>query len=85
MVNVTTSENNGKSYSNVANLSPLPGALKNAKPAAVHGNVIFDLDKPDMDVFHSLHEKMQIAIRQSPEGAHLEVVASGNDDDVAPF
>ena len=67
MVNVTTSENNGKTYSNVAGLTPLPAALKNAKPAPAHGNLIFDLDEPDMAIFATFHEKLQDAIRTSPE------------------
>jgi len=67
MVNVTTSETNGKTYSNVAGLTPLPGALKNARPAAVHDNVVFDLDQPDMRVFETFHEKLQEAIKRSPE------------------
>lgn len=69
MVNVTTSESNGKTYSNVAGLTPLPGALKNAKPAAVHEHVLFDLDAPDMAVFNAFHEKLQDAIKRSPEWA----------------
>ena len=69
MVNVTTSETNGKTYSNVAGLTPLPGALKNAKPAPVHEHVVFDLDKPDMAVFNGFHEKLQNAIKASPEWA----------------
>jgi hypothetical protein len=67
MVNVTTSETNGKTYSNVAGITPLPGALKNAKPAPVHDNVVFDLDKPDLKVFETFHEKLQAAIKSSPE------------------
>lgn len=69
MINVTTSETNGKTYSNVAGITPLPGALKNAKPAQVHANVVFDLDKPDMKVFEAFHEKLQEAIKKSPEWA----------------
>jgi hypothetical protein len=69
MVNVTTSETNGKTYSNVAGLTPLPGALKNAKPAPVHESVLFDLDKPDMKVFSTFHEKLQEVIKKSPEWA----------------
>lgn len=69
MVNVTTSESNGKTYSNVAGLTPLPAALKNAKPAAVHENVLFNLDEPDLKVFDSFHEKLQEAIKKSPEWA----------------
>ena len=69
MVNVTHSETNGKTYTNVAGLTPIPGALKNAKPAPVHSNVTFDLDKPDMKVFDTFHEKLQEAIKRSPEWA----------------
>ena len=71
MVNVTISETNGKTYSNVGGLTPLPGALKNAKPAAVHPHLIFDLDKPDMKVFSTFHEKLQDAIKKSPEWAQV--------------
>lgn len=67
MVNCTISESNGKTYTNVAGLTPLPGALKNAKPAPVHENVMFDLDKPDISVFNGFHEKLQEAIKRSPE------------------
>lgn len=72
MVNVTTSETNGKTYSNVAGLTPLPAALKNSKPSAVHDIVKFDLDAPDMRVFESFHEKLQDAIKRSPEWAIYE-------------
>jgi hypothetical protein len=67
MVNVTTSESNGKTYSNVAGITPLPGALKNSKPEAVHENVKFNLDHPDTKVFDSLHEKLRDVIKRSPE------------------
>lgn len=69
MVNVTHSETNGKTYTNVAGLSPIPGALKNAKPAPVHPNQVFDLDTPDMKMFAAFHEKLQDAIKKSPEWA----------------
>lgn len=69
MVNVTTSETNGKTYSNVAGLTPLPGALKNAKPAPVHEHVLFDLDNPDMETFSKFHDKLQEYIKRSPEWA----------------
>lgn len=69
MINVTTTENNGKTYSNVASITPLPGALRASKPEGVHQTVIFDLDAPDMKVFETFHEKMQEAIKRSPEWA----------------
>lgn len=85
MVNVTTSENNGKTYTNVAGLTPLPSALKNSKPNPVHENVIFNLDEPDWTLFDSFHDKLKEAIKRSPEYAQ----ASGNTvqqtEDEIPF
>ena len=79
MVNVTTSETNGKTYSNVANLTPLPTALKASKPAPVHETVVFDLDNPDWAVFESFHEKLQDAIERSPEFAQAAGHSVGQD------
>ena len=67
MVNVTQSENNGKTYSNIAGLTPIPVALKNAKPEAVHAPAVFSLSKPDMALFATFHEKLQDTIKASPE------------------
>lgn len=88
MVNVTTSETNGKVYSNVAGLTPLPGALKNSKPAPVHENVLFNLDQPDMELFSTFHEKLQDAIKRSPEWAAATGAAEirkSDADDLIPF
>ena len=67
--------------------------MKNAKPAPVHGNVIFDLDKPDMQVFECFHEKLQDAIKKSPEwaksqrskGSGLDDMPSDLEEDSIPF
>lgn len=67
MVNVTTSENNGKTYSNVAGLTRLPAAMKSSMPEAVHKPIVFDLDQPDMKLFGTFHEKLQEAIKRAPE------------------
>lgn len=82
MCNVVHTENNGKTYTNVAGLTPLPGALKNAKPAPVHANQVFDLDNPDMKLFATFHEKLQEAIKRSPEWAAKtgKQAGSGFDD-----
>jgi len=72
MVNVTTSETNGKTYSNVAGLTPIPAALKNSKPAGVHAFVKFDLDAPDMTVFSTFHAQLQETIKKSPEWARSQ-------------
>lgn len=90
MVNVTTSDTNGKTYSNVAGLTPLPGALKNVKPAPVHELVLFDMDEPNMAVFDGFHEKLQEAIKRSPEWQNRSGRASASNgmpagfDDVPP-
>jgi hypothetical protein len=93
MINVTESENNGKTYSNVGGITPLPGALKNNKPLPVHESVVFDLDQPDMKVFEKFHEKLQDAIKASPEwavatgqrhAANAPQSAAFHDDDI-PF
>jgi hypothetical protein len=55
----------------------LPTALKNSKPEAVHENLTFDLDKPDWAVFDSFHDKLQDAIRRSPEFAKAAGHSSG--------
>jgi hypothetical protein len=85
MVNVTTSENNGKTYTNVAGLTPLPSALKNSKPNAVHENVIFNLDEPDWTLFESFHDKLKEAIKRSPEYAQASGTMTANSEEEIPF
>ena len=69
MINVTESESAGKIYSNVAGITPIPGALKNHKPAPVHPNAMFDLDEPDMELFDTFYAHLQDIIKSSPEYA----------------
>ena len=71
MVNVTQSETNGKTYSNVSNLTPLPAALRQNKPAGVHDIVLFDIDEPDMKVFESFHDKLKEQIEAAAEWKKL--------------
>lgn len=85
MVNVVTTENNGKTYSNVAGLTPLPGVLKNTKPTPVHENILFDLDKPDMDVFSKFHESLQDAIKKAPEWQSGNTTSAPDFEDCIPF
>lgn len=85
MVNVTTSENNGKTYTNVAGLTPLPSALKNSKPNPVHENVIFNLDDPDWTLFESFHDKLKEAIKRSPEYAQASGTMTETSEEEIPF
>lgn len=89
MINVTHSETNGKTYANVASITPIPSALKNSKPEAVHKAIIFDLDAPNWDVFATFHEKLQDAIKSSPEytiaAGQSNAPGSGFDDMESDF
>lgn len=86
MINVTTSENNGKTYSNVAGVTRLPKALAGNKPSAVHKDVLFNLDDPDMELFATFHKKLQEAIKRAPEWKHGNahpIASSGDFSDMA--
>ncbi len=68
LLNVTEREGgNGKTYADVASVSPLPSALNKTKPPGVHPLIAFDLDKPDMALFGAFHQALQDTIKASPE------------------
>jgi hypothetical protein len=94
MLNVTVSEANGKTYSNVAGISPLHKSME--KPSPVHKNQLFDLDDVDMGVFNTFHKSLQDYIKKSPEwsvfvnsknGSEPTNIGAGFDDmpDDIPF
>jgi hypothetical protein len=68
MVNVTHKvSGQGKTYAVVSSLTPLPAALRNAKPQPVLPNVVFDLDNFDQAVFDTFHDKLKEKINASIE------------------
>lgn len=68
MVNVTHKvSGQGKTYATVSSLTPLPAALRNAKPAPMLENVLFDLDNFSEKVFSTFHAKLQEKINASIE------------------
>lgn len=69
MVNVThkTSTTSGKVYAQVSSLTPLPAALKAAKPAPYHANMVWSVESPDMEAFETFHEKLRERIMASLE------------------
>lgn len=71
MLNITTSEKDGKTYTNISAITPLPSALKNAKPAPDHEVVTFNLDEPDWSTFENLPEWLSDTIKKSPQYAEL--------------
>ena len=71
MLNITTSEKDGKTYTNISAITPLPSALKNAKPAPDHEVMTFNLDEPDWSTFENLPEWLSDTIKKSPQYAEL--------------
>lgn len=74
MLNITTSEKDGKTYTNISAITPLPAALKNAKPQPDHEIVTFNLDEPDWTAFGNLPEWISDTIKKSPQYAELASV-----------
>lgn len=89
MVNVTHSESGGKEYANVSGLSPLPGALKNSKPAGVHAPIIFEIENPDMEVFDALPDWLKNKVKEAAEWRNVkqvgEVFEEETEDSDIPF
>jgi hypothetical protein len=59
---------NGKEYSNVVAISPVPSAVKkNGLPDGHNELAIFSLDKPDMSLYATFSESLKEKISSSPE------------------
>lgn len=67
LINVTHTHKDGKTYSNVAAVSPLPKAMRDHKPVPVNENQFFDVTEPDMELFATLSERMQETIKSCGE------------------
>lgn len=76
LLNVSISENNGKTYSNIAGISPLHKSMP--KPSPIHENQVFDLDNVDMKVFNTFYDGLQDYIKESPEWQAFERASHGN-------
>lgn len=63
---------NGKTYSNVDNVAPVPAMIKqNGLPEAVNPNEIFNLQNPDMAIFANFSDHLKAKIQSSPEWERL--------------
>lgn len=85
LLNLTESERDGRHYTNIASISPLPKGMP--KPEAVNDAQLFDLNAPDWSVFEQLSERLQEQIAASPEYKALPAAApaGGSDDDGEAF
>lgn len=93
MVNVTHDSRDGKTYSNIASISPVPVMLRNAKPDPINAAQLFDVTAPDMTLYESFHEKLRELIAASFEWRaarsqpvrHEAHAATADQDDDIPF
>jgi hypothetical protein len=72
MITVGQSENNGKTYTNILNINPVPANLKKAGlPDGYNELKIFSIDEADMELFESFSDGLKDKIRLSPEWERL--------------
>jgi hypothetical protein len=60
--------NDGKTYTNVNGLTPVPSVIKQAGlPAPVNKNELFNIGDPDMAMFETFSDNLKKKISSSPE------------------
>lgn len=67
MVNVTHTAKAGKTYENVAGVTPVPKVMRSALPKGENPLVFFDVAEPDDRTFSALSERLQETIRGCKE------------------
>lgn len=67
MVNITQTERAGKTYSNVASITPLPKALRATLPETGNDPRFYVISDGENEVFDSFHVKLKETIRQAEE------------------
>ena len=92
MLNIVHREVNGKTYANVAGISPVPSMIKTAGlPKAVNKDQLFVITEPDMALFETFGDGLKSKITNTPEwamqkGKGVGTVSSFEDlDDSIPF
>ena len=72
MITVSENESNGKTYTNIANINPVPATIKkNGLPEGKNDLKLFSIDDADMELFDSFSEGLKEKIRKSPEWERL--------------
>lgn len=78
----------GKTYTNIQGISPVPKAMKANTPPPFNEASIFSLDDPNMDVFNTLSERIRQKIMETPEWKAKDKSAPApefDDDSNIPF
>ena len=64
---------NGKMYSNVKGVAPVPSVIKQAGlPQAVNPNQVFRISEPDYELFETFGKGLRAMIEESPEWQALQ-------------
>lgn len=73
MLNVIERTNEGKTYTNVNGVTPVPSVIKQSGlPQAVNKNELFNLSDPDMTMFQGFSENLKAKIQSSPEWQKMQ-------------
>lgn len=67
MLNVTHTEKDGKTYANIASITPLPKALRDVLPPMVNPKRIYVITDGKNEVYKSLHDKLRETIDKAVE------------------
>lgn len=73
MLNVSHAEKDGRTYTNVASITPVPKAMRAAIPKPINAAVLFDVSEPDMEVLAGLSDKLQETIKGCKEWQKVSV------------
>ncbi|NDB59064.1 hypothetical protein EB001_11495 [bacterium] len=89
MISVVETENNGKTYTNIATINPVPANMKKAGlPDGVNELKLFSIADADLELFNSFSDGLKEKIRKSPEWERLHggpdtgSASSANFDDI---
>lgn len=80
--------NDGKEYTNITGVSPVPKSMKQNLPTPFNQVGIFYIDDPDMEMFETLSERIRQKITETPEWKSRKTPqpSSNFDDDATiPF
>ena len=91
MITVAENESNGKTYTNIANINPVPATIKkNGLPEGKNDLKLFSIEDADMGLFETFSDYLKDRIRKSPEWERLHgspsvgnSAPSANFDDMA--
>lgn len=72
MLSVVEVQRDGNTYTNIANINPVPASMKkNGLPDGKNELKLFSIEDADLELFESFSDNLKNKIRQSPEWENL--------------